>query len=296
MSLISSLSFIINHPLNKQRKFESVIDFTKWQISSRLVPFPIIYNWINNSKVIIYPGETGLTGNLYCGLHEFLDMAYILHVIYPDNLFVDIGANVGSYTILACQVKGAKGFCFEPVPTTYQRLIDNLRINNLGEQVQSFNIGLSSKEGELYFTSDKNCMNHIVLQGEETNNTIKVKVNSLDTVLENELPSVIKIDVEGFETLVLDGAVKTLSKPSLHSVLMELGGIGSEYGFDEAEIPLTMKSYGFLPYSYDPFNRYIFPLEGKNSTSGNTLFIRDANIVQKKLKSAKSIVINTIKI
>jgi hypothetical protein len=46
-------------------------------------------------------GMTGATGNLYVGLHEFEEMAFLLHFLRPGDLFADVGANVGSYTILA---------------------------------------------------------------------------------------------------------------------------------------------------------------------------------------------------
>jgi len=41
------------------------------------------------------PGETGVTGNIYTGLHEFSSMGYLLHVLREGDLFVDVGANVG---------------------------------------------------------------------------------------------------------------------------------------------------------------------------------------------------------
>ena len=63
----------------------------------------------------------------------------------PADLFVDVGANVGSYTLLACSVRGARGICFEPVPLTYQRLLDNLRLNDMTERVRAFNLGLSDR-------------------------------------------------------------------------------------------------------------------------------------------------------
>lgn len=51
---------------------------------------------------------TGATGNIYVGLHEFEDMAFLLHVLRRTDLFVDVGANIGSYTILAGGAAGAK--------------------------------------------------------------------------------------------------------------------------------------------------------------------------------------------
>jgi FkbM family methyltransferase len=291
MSLLSTLQFIINHPLNKERKAHSLLDFLKWQIGSRLVPGKVVYSWVNGTKIIVGPGETGFTGNIYCGLHEFPDMAYLLHVLDSSDLFVDIGANVGSYTLLACGVKGAKGYCFEPVPETYRRLMDNIRLNDLFDKVSVRNIGLSHKEDELMFTSDENCMNHVVADGERPHGVIKVKVFPLDVVLDAHEPTMLKIDVEGFEMHVLNGAHSILNNQSLHSVIMELNGSGLRYGFRDEEIINKMNSYGFLTYDYEPFTRVLIPLAGKSNLSGNTLFIRNVAFVQKKIYDSPGIVI-----
>ena len=156
--------------------------------------------------MIVRPGETGFTQNIYCGLHEFSNMAYLLHTLTPDDLFVDVGANVGSYTALACAARGARGYSFEPVPTTYKRLLDNVRLNDLTSRVVSLNIGLSDADGELLFTTSENCTNHVVPAGEAVVGATRVEVRPLDRVLESRSPNMIKIDVEGFETLVIKGA------------------------------------------------------------------------------------------
>jgi len=281
MSLFHTLKFVANHPLNRERRIGSLIGFVKWQIGSRLAPGPIVYSWIEGSRFIVTPGETGLTGDIYCGLHEFSEMAYLLHVIGPDDLFVDIGSNVGSYTILACAVKGAKGYCFEPVPATFRRLMDNIRINDLSNRVKAFNVGIADKEGELVFTAGENCTNHVIPEGEKSTDVVRVKVLPLDTILEGQTPSALKIDVEGLETLVLRGAQVTLHSPSLHSVIMELNGIGTKrYGFSEDEILKTMKGYGFSTYIYEPFSKHLESLDGKQNAFGNALFIRDERVVQ----------------
>jgi hypothetical protein len=57
-----------------------------------------------------------LTGNLYAGLHEFSEMGFLLHLLRQNDLFVDVGANLGSYTVLASAVCQARNIAFEPVP------------------------------------------------------------------------------------------------------------------------------------------------------------------------------------
>lgn len=293
MPLIQTLRFIANHPLNRHRKAQALLGFLKWQIGIRLVPGSVVYEWMPGARVIVRRGETGMTQNLYCGLHDFGDMAYLLHVLTPQDLFIDIGANVGSYTVLACGVRGARGYCFEPVPSTYGRLMDNIVINNLSSRVVALNIGLSDGEGELVFTANENCTNHVIADGEKRECTIKVPVRSLDSVLRDESPSLLKIDVEGFETAILDGARETLAKPSLHSIIMELNGSGRRYGFDEDKILEKMREHGFSPHEYEPFTRELRPLAGKNSAHGNTLFLRNESHIKERIAHAPRVSISS---
>ena len=286
MSLVSTLRFIAGHPLNGRRKTGALLSFVKWQLGARLVPGRVVYDWIDGTRFIVRLGETGLTGNLYCGLHEFADMAYVLHTTSPADLFVDVGANVGSYTLLACSVRGARGICFEPVPLTYQRLLDNLRLNDMTERVRAFNLGLSDRQGELRFTVGENCMNHVLADGERSADAVKVDVVPLDSILESESPTAMKIDVEGFESAVIDGASRCLDKPSLNSVIMELNGSGERYGFSEDRILEAMRRHGFSTFTYEPFSRRLRSLDGKNSASGNTLFIRDVAEMERRIAAA----------
>jgi FkbM family methyltransferase len=263
----------------------ALIRFLRWQIGSRLIARDIVVPWINGAKMVVRNGETGFTQNIYCGLHEFSEMAYLLHGLRPEDLFVDVGANIGSYTILAGVSVGARVICFEPVPSTYDRLVTNLSINLLEETVKPANIGISNEIGTLLFTNDLDTLNHVVTAS-ESSGCVEVTVSKLDNLLEDEDPSILKIDVEGFETRVIEGAERTLKKESLHSIIVELNGSGSRYGFDETKIFESLCEYGFLPYDYDPFTRSFELLTTKNHSSSNTLFIRNLKDRENRVRSS----------
>ena len=292
--MIEIIKNLVRHPLNKKNKIASIVRFIKWQIGSRMVPGDVIFDWIGGSKIIARTGDTGATGNIYLGLHEFEDMAFLLHVLREKDLFVDIGANIGSYTILASSVIKARTICFEPVPSTYSRLMANVRINNLEEgRVVPLNIALGDKKGELYFSSDQNCMNHVVANKEKIEKKIIVNVSTLDQELK-ECPFLIKIDVEGYETPALLGAKSILENSKLCGVIMELNGSGDRYGYDELKILNMMFDYGFKAFSYNPFKRELVELSGKNNNEGNTIFIRDLRRVVERLKNSRLIKIHDI--
>jgi FkbM family methyltransferase len=292
MPLFSTLKFITEHPLNRDHKLNSILRFAKWQLQSRLDQRAIVWDWVNGARFLAKSGETGLTGNIYTGLHEFQDMGFLLHVLRDNDFFVDVGANSGSYTILACAAIGARGVAFEPVPSTYQRLLANMQLNDLNERVLCVNKGVGASETSIVFTNDSDTMNRVIAANEISDNTVSVDVTTLDTCLRSDSPSLIKIDVEGYETQVLEGAEETLQQPSLHSVIMELNGSGKHYGYDESRILEQMFDYGFKTYSYNPLERKLVSLQGKNLNSGNTLFIRDKALVEERLRTAPKVSIN----
>lgn len=286
MVSLKVLNFIASHPLNKGRKARAFMRYARWQIGSRLVGAEIVQPWVNGSRFFVRRGETGITGNIYAGLQEFPDMGFLLHALREDDLFVDVGANVGSYTILACAAVGARGWAFEPVPSTYRRLDDNIRLNRLEARVRHLNVGIGREPGTIAFTSELDTVNHALADGEHCTNAIKVEVRTLNGMLGATAPSLMKIDVEGFEMPVLEGASEILSNDALHSVIMELNGSGSRYGYCESRIVELMRGYGFGTYSYDPIGRRLIDLGGKSLAEGNTLFVRNPAVVAEKLRAS----------
>lgn len=292
MSVLKILRFIASHPLNEGQKTKALWRFAKWQVGSRLLPGEVVYDWVAGSKFLVRPGETGLTGNIYSGFQEFAEMAYLVHVLRADDLFVDVGANVGSYTILACAAVGAKGCAIEPVPGTYSRLLENIRINHLDDTVESYNVAIGSQQGVVHFSSDMDVGNRALMPGERRAGEVVVPVTTLDELLRERSPSLIKIDVEGYETAVLQGASQTLARPSLHSVIMEVNGSGEKYGFDESVILQTMADFGFAGYAYSPWRREIAALSSGQAHQDNIIFIRQPDLVRDRLKSAPSIAVH----
>lgn len=296
MSVRQVLHFITSHPLNRHQKGRALLRFAGWQLRSRLQPGPFVYDWIGGVRFHVQRHEYALTGNIYTGLYEFHEMAFLLHALRPEDLYIDVGANVGSYTLLACGVSGARGVAFEPIPSTFKRMLANLQLNGLEEKVDCHNFGVGREEGVLLFTSDQNTTNHALAAGETSAAATEVRMVNLDSMFEGADPFLLKIDVEGFETPVLEGAMKILANPALKAVIMELNGSGSRYGFDEEAILAKMLALGFQTYGYDAFTRRLLPLEGKNADAGNTLFIRDEPLVADRLRSAVPIEVHGLKL
>ncbi len=281
-SLKRTLGFIQQHPLAKRHLFIAYTKAMSWQIKAMFIKNPVALKFIDGTKFFAKRGLTGITGNIYTGLHEFEDMAFLLHFLRSEDVFFDVGANVGSYTILAAGVRKSTTISFEPIPETYAMLKKNVELNQLHELVNCENKGVGKEEGQLNFIADEDTTNHIAIIGDV--NSISIDVVPLDSFYPQYKPALIKIDVEGFETEVLNGATNILADPTLKSVIIELNGSGERYGFDERKIHKKFLAAGFMPYTYDPFRRKPKKLETYGNF--NTIYIRDFEFVNNRLENS----------
>ena len=113
---IQLFRFAWNHPLNQGERRTAINRVIRWQLASRMMPGPIALPFVIGTQLFATRGMTGATGNWYCGLHEYEDMSFVLNALRPGDLFVDVGANIGSYSILAGG-GGARVIAIEPIPS-----------------------------------------------------------------------------------------------------------------------------------------------------------------------------------
>ncbi len=254
--------------------------FLRWQIGSRLLSAPVAVPFVEKSVLVVERSMTGATGNVYCGLHEFDDMAFALHFLRSDDLFVDVGANVGSYTVLASGVVGAKSICIEPVRVTFDKLQRNIRYNDIGSLVGSLRCVVGREPGTMTFSVDCDTVNRVVDKSYLGKQEV-IEMKTLDDILVGESPIMWKVDVEGFEQEVLAGAESSLHSPALLAVQLEA---------DTESIGEKMRSAGFTLCSYDGRTRRLqsqgaakFPLK----MPGNHLWIRDIETVARRCQTAR---------
>lgn len=285
MSLINTLRFFWHHPLSREHPLAAFERFARWQFTSRLGFGPSVVPFVEDAHLIVSRGMTGATGNVYVGLHEYDDMAFLLHVLRPHDLFVDIGANIGTYTILAAKVVGASTIAVEPLPATFTHLENNIHYNRVGHLVEARNVGLAGERGNLRFSADLDTMNHIV-DASYSGPTVNVDVLPLDDLLRERSPFAMKIDVEGFERQVLAGGEQTLGASSLQAIIIEVNDYQHRYDRTGKTALGILRDAGFGSYTYDARARRITPSTG-HSPYGNYVFVRDAAIVQERVTSAR---------
>ena len=214
----------------------------------------------------------------------------MLHALRPGDVFFDVGANVGTYTVLAAKVAGASVVAVEPVPSTFESLFGNVEINRIGGLVDARNGGLSAEPGELIFTGSLDTTNHVV-QADEPGfaDAVTVPVTTFDALAAHRSPMLVKIDVEGYETQVLAAASAALRSPALRGLILELNGSGERYGYADEALFSAIVEAGFAPYRYEPFVRSLERLDGPNRSGGNTLFLRDVSFLAQRVRDARAV-------
>lgn len=189
-------------------------------------------------------------------VHELLLSNFLLEYLKfePGDVVLDIGANIGWYSMLLGQQvpEGVDIFAFEPDPLNFELLQHNLALNQM-TRVTAIKKALAEEEGikHLYRHASSNLGRHSLLQLQD-GESIEVNTTSLDCFwdmqgLGSRMPRFIKIDIEGYELLALRGARKILERcPALLCEFspdyMRRGGI------DPADLVTLLTGHGFRPY------------------------------------------------
>lgn len=154
---------------------------------------------------------------------------------YPEDVMIDVGANVGMYSIWAAKTRGVQVFAFEPESQNYAVLNQNIVLNNLIDKVMAYCVALSDEVvfSRLYLSCFQaggalhSFKENVDLNLKPTN--FKLSQGCFSTTLDQlvssnviPIPQHIKIDVDGFEHKVISGAWNVINHPKLKSILVEI--------------------------------------------------------------------------
>jgi len=182
----------------------------------------------------------------WTGIYELDLQRAISSALTTGNVFYDVGANAGFFTILAARVVGTTGrvLSFEPFAENAESIREQIDINSL-RQCDLFVKAVSDRSGTANFAAgEHNALGHLsspafapVGEGKE----LTVQTVTLDEVAAgNPFPNLIKIDVEGAETQVLAGAHSLLGSPRPPKLIIEL------HGKEKARsVEATLVSFGY---------------------------------------------------
>jgi FkbM family methyltransferase len=184
--------------------------------------------------------------------------------IRPGDTVVDIGANIGYYTILASKTVGAAGkvYAFEPDPDNFKLLQKNV-LENKCTNVIIEPKAVSDKNGTIkLFVSKSNAGDHRSYDNGDKRIPIDVAAVSLDTYFKGTRINVIKMDVQGYEPYVLDGAAKLISGQKSLILFAEVYPTAIEKAKRSPEKYVkTLQRLGFEMLMIDEANKQVNPFD-----------------------------------
>lgn len=226
-----------------------------WQAWERTVKRPWTITLAPGRKIRCYPHCAVSSGTLYYRLPERSSMRFLVDHLQPGDTMVDVGANVGTYALLATTVEGVTAVAFEPSSVTFGRAVQNVALNGLQDRITVRQEAVGSSSGEAVLSVGLGPCNKVlgpatgVVDAGE-----KVRVVTLDETFAMGAPrvGVVKIDVEGGEVDVLDGA-RALVARDRPALIVEVN--------DPERVGAYLRQLGYSAYVYDPDRRALEPTE-----------------------------------
>jgi len=218
---------------------------------------------VNNYKMKTISYDTGISSELLIyGNHEPITTGIILEEISEGMVCIDIGSNIGYYALLESMKIGKNGtvWAIEPSPENFPTLVYNTKLQ-VNQNIHTFNFAIGDKNSEIEFLISKKSNWSKVKDKNDLVRTedkiIKVPVKTLDSfVKDNEIEKIdlLRMDVEGYENNIIDGATKTLIKfkPKIMIEIhkMILGKIGTRKILEKLS-KINYENKFFIPRIFD---------------------------------------------
>jgi FkbM family methyltransferase len=209
--------------------------------------------------------DNRLSTAIYCGDFEWRERQFLNAFLRPGDVFVDIGAHIGLFTLIAARRVGNTGrvYAFEPCSETYQRLLANVELNRL-TNVSCYQLALSDRATQLDMTTSLdgydawNSLTRPIMGNSFAVETVNA-VRWDDFVQERNLighVTMMKIDVEGWESYVLSGGYQVLSRTDAPVLQVEFTEQASQVaGSSCAKLYHLLEELGYQMFVYNAMSK-----------------------------------------
>jgi FkbM family methyltransferase len=289
-----TFKYIWSHPNCKTKKFQSIFKFIGWQFYKRLTRNSIDIEIIPGAKIRCYPDGRSAAAVLYCGLYDYHEMNFLLRYLRAEDSCIDIGANVGIYTILAAsKIKSGSIYSFEALPKNFNRLEENIKLNQF-QQVKPYAIAVSDSTGNIALNlAEGDSMPFI--SNIASDNTITVPTDTLDNLFSEQSITnltLAKMDIEGAEILAFKGAKSLLAKQLPPVWILEIIDAVENFGYQKQDVVNLIKDYGYGLYNYDADTNKVYSVTLEQQQGNNVLAIANSALDFVRARLAESSVVN----
>jgi FkbM family methyltransferase len=248
---------IVSHPANRGRQWRALFDGVRWQIRKRVNPTPYILPY-HGVELTCYPDSEQSSAAIYFhGMPDYWEMSFAKAYLRSGDAALDIGANIGVYSLLFASLVGRDGIvhAFEANEHSAKRLAAQLEHNNLAN-ITIHRKAVSNTTGKAYFGfAESSATQHLARLDESAEKGNAVDCIALDDFEPWQSFALVKIDIEGAEPLAIEGAKKRLSEMPPKVILLELAGYSKGYGYESETVIEMLESYGYDIAIFDPDTR-----------------------------------------
>lgn len=280
--MIQSLLFLYKHPYNKRYPFFALKRFIEWKII-KLFKFENYKKTIwNNRKIYLNYDSFQSMWIMYNWLVDWEEFNLIKDFVKWDTCCVDVGANMGFYTIWLSKFTN-NILSFEPNPKNFRRLNQNISANNANDQIRAYNIAVGQVNADVRFTTNLDGENHISIHNLDENSTVVCK--RLETILfDNKIEQVayLKIDVEGFEFEVLKGLGRYIENRKIDIIQIEINKSISNSGSTVKQLLAYIFANDLQLCSYSVLEKQL-KIEHYKKERENYFLVFDLKAINQKL-------------
>ncbi len=231
----------MEHPANRGHRVPVLCRVVLHELHRRLFSRPQTAKFLGHPMVLPPCGtESRLLSETWDGLYDYDCMRLFQQVVSPADTILDIGANVGCYTVLfASLASQGHVYAFEPNPEMCWFLTENITRNRFSERVCIIGKALGQERGVVDLCVNRNYPGNSRI-GRVGVRQERCEVTSVQCVVLDEIVDdlgihkcdYIKLDVEGYEEQVLLGGRQFLRETLPKAILFEANGLARDYGSD----------------------------------------------------------------
>ena len=201
------------HPANSGERIRAVSRAVAYQFGVRMGRSRTQARLGEKSFVWVDVHRSSAIRVLYANPPDYEEMICWKKLLCPGDIYIDIGANIGAYSIWAAE-QGAKVISIEPAEDTYKLLKENIDLN--GYDITAIRAAVGANKGKQKFTMGKDTLNRLDPKGD-----LDIDVITIDEIVQDKVVAGMKVDVEGFELDVLRGGDRALSEQRISLIQLE---------------------------------------------------------------------------
>jgi FkbM family methyltransferase len=242
------VKYVWGHPANAGHQTRALLRATRYQAQARLLRRRAVARLGERSRLWVDPHRTAAAMVLYANPPDLPEMLVWRRALRSGGLFVDVGANVGTYAIWAAEL-GAEVIALEPAADTFSLLEENIALN--GYPVSAVQAAAGDHCGWARFTAGLDAGNSLSSGG-----PVVTKLVTVDSLIGSRPVTGMKVDVEGFEIDVLRGAARALAERRIGLIQIEWNQMSTfAVGADRQPIAELLVGHGYRLYRPDASGR-----------------------------------------